>query len=150
MVEPKTFRGELWAAFGMERHVRNMWERFTLKKTWARSGLADADKERQNGTDGGWQQETTCKKRPEFVRHSSDLRFEGILMRRADHAVKSGKWQNCVEEFLKGDRLSVWASVKVRDCYNEVESEDEDGVSIAHDIQRKSTDFLRIVHQVTE
>ena len=40
------------------------------KKTWARSVLVDADKERQNGTDGGWQQETLYKEDLELVRPS--------------------------------------------------------------------------------
>ena len=35
------------------------------------------------------------------------------------------------------------ASVKVRECHNEVESEDDGRVSIAQDILRKRTDFLR-------
>ena len=39
----------------------------------------------------------------ELVRHSGDLRFEGFLMR-------------YLEEFLKEGRLSVWASMKVREC----------------------------------
>ena len=43
--------------------------------------------------------------------------------------------------FLKDDRLSIWASAKVSECYNEVELEDEGRVSIAQDILRKSTDF---------
>ena len=44
--------------------------------------LADADKEKLNGTDGGWQQETPHKKEElELARHSSDRRFEGVLMR---------------------------------------------------------------------
>ena len=29
-----------------------MWERLTLKKAWVRSGLAEVEQERQNGTDG--------------------------------------------------------------------------------------------------
>ena len=40
---------------------------FALKKTWARSVLADADKERQNGKDGGWQQGTPHKEELELV-----------------------------------------------------------------------------------
>ena len=65
-----------------------MWERFTLKETWARSVLADADKERQHGTDGGWQQETAYREELKLVGHSSDLRFEGTLTRRAYYAGK--------------------------------------------------------------
>ena len=46
----------------------------------------------------GWQHETRCKEGLE--RHSTDLRFEGLLMRRAYYATKSGDCKNYVEEFL--------------------------------------------------
>ena len=120
-----------------------MWERFTLNKAWTRSGLAEADKERQNGTDGDGQQEPPWKEELELARRSSDFCFEGILMRRACEAGKPGDWKNYLEVFFKDDRLSMWARVKERECYNEVELEDEGRISIAQDILRKSTDFLR-------
>ena len=61
--------------------------------------MADVDKERQNGTDGEWQQETHKKDQLELVMQRSDLRFEGRLMRRADYAGKSGDWDNYLEVF---------------------------------------------------
>ena len=64
-------------------------------------------------------------------------------MRRAHYAEKSGDWESYLGEVLKECRLCVWASMKVRECHNEVESEDEGRVSIAQDIPRESTDFLR-------
>ena len=64
-------------------------------------------------------------------------------MRRACEAVKPGDWNNYLEVFFKDDRLSMWARVEVRECYNEVELEDEGRISIAQDILGKSTDFLR-------
>ena len=66
-----------------EQLERKMWERFTLKQAWARSVVAEVEKERQNGTGGDWQQETPNKEELELVRHSGDLRFERVLMRRA-------------------------------------------------------------------
>ena len=36
----------------------------------------------------------------------------------------------------------MWASVKARECHNEVEVEDEGRVGIAQDMLRESTDFL--------
>ena len=64
----------------MKQLVRRTWERFTSKKVWARSVLADAESVRQNGTDGRWQHETPCKAELELVRHSNHLRFKGVLM----------------------------------------------------------------------
>ena len=54
-------------------------------------------------------------------------------MRRAYDAEKSGDWENYLEVFLKDDRFTIWASVKVRECFNEVEPEDEGRVSTAQD-----------------
>ena len=79
----------------------------SLKEAWARSVLADAEKERQNGADGDLQLETPCQaERAELVSHISDLRL--------DDAVKSRDWENHMEAFLKDDRLGIWSSVKVR------------------------------------
>ena len=46
-------------------------------------------------------------------------------MRRAYEAVKSGDWRNKLEVSLIDDKLSMWASAKVIEIYNEVELEDE-------------------------
>ena len=69
MVVQKAFReAGVWAAFGMEQFVHEkLWESFTQKKkAWARSVLAEVEKERQNGTDGDWQQETPYKEELEL------------------------------------------------------------------------------------
>ena len=64
-------------------------------------------------------------------------------MRRACHAGRSGNWESYTNEFQKDGKLSAWASFKVRECYENVESEEKDRLSIAQDILHKSTDFLR-------
>ena len=48
-----------------------------------------------------------------------------------------------IERFFENDRLSAWTSVKVRECHNEVEQEDDDRQSTAQQILQESTDFLR-------
>ena len=51
-------------------------------------------------------------------------------------------------EFLKNDELSVWASVKVRECHTEVEQEDEGRRIIAQQIlQTKRELFLEADHR---
>ena len=57
------------------------------KKLGARSAVAESVR-RKKKTEGSWQQETPYKEKLELVRHSDDLRFEGVLMRRA------GDWDN--------------------------------------------------------
>ena len=66
-----------------------------------------------------------------FCLHTTDLRFGCTLMLQAYNAGKSGGWANYLEVFLGNGKLSEWASAKVRECYNDVEQEDEDRPSIA-------------------
>ena len=58
-------------------------------------------------------------------------------MRQIYYAGKSGDWETHLEEFLGNGKLSVWASVKVRECFSVVEQEDEGRESIAQDILRE-------------
>ena len=44
---------------------------------------------------------------------------------------------------MKGDKLSAWPSVKLRERYSEVEQKDEERKSTVQQILDKSTDFLR-------
>ena len=41
-MEQKSSCGKEWAAFGVDEFPRKMWERFTIKKVWARTDLEDA------------------------------------------------------------------------------------------------------------
>ena len=68
-------------------------------------------------TSDGLKLEGAYKEELELVRHSSDLRFEDILMRRAYYVENSGDWENDLDVFLTNDRLN------------------------AQDILRQSTDF---------
>ena len=49
--------------------------------------------------EGVWQQESPYKEELELVRHSSDLHFEVLLMRRAYYAGKSDDWESYLEVF---------------------------------------------------
>ena len=107
-----------------------------------RSVLVDVEKERQEWREGAWQQETPCKEELELVKHSRDLRFEGSFLLRACYAGRSvtGRaiWKN--SERMAG---SVFGQVsKLRECYNEVEAEDEGPLSITQDFLCRSTDLL--------
>ena len=62
----------------MEHFARRVWEHFTIKKALARSVLVNVGTERQDETEGDWQQESPYREELEVVRHSSDLRREGL------------------------------------------------------------------------
>ena len=102
------------SARGMEQFVRRMREHFhhQKKKALARSVLVDAEKERQGGIEGDWQQESPHKEERELIRHSSHLRFGVLSMRRIYCAGRSGDWESYLKEVRKDDKLSVWAIIK--------------------------------------
>ena len=138
MIRQKASR-ELLAAFGVDDFLRKMWERFTVKKA-CRTVLEEAARVAQLGIDGSWQKESLYKEELEFLRVVEDLRFDGSSVRKVFRAGKEGDWEKV---FVRNDKFSAWTSVKVRECYSEVEQEDEGRLSIAQGILPKSTDFLR-------
>ena len=88
MIEHKSFRGKLWAAFGVDQFLRGMRERFTIKKSVRQIGLSRCRKCGAIRTDGRWQHETPYKEEFELLRHSIDLRFGALLMCQAHNAGK--------------------------------------------------------------
>ena len=75
----------------------------------------------------------------DLLRAVRDWGLDGSLMRQALAPRKLGDWA----DFLENKKVSVWASVKVRECNSEVEQEDEHRKTIAQQIVHRSTDFLR-------
>ena len=59
MVEQTAFRGSLWAALAWSNSCAKCSDISLCSKAWSTSVLADVEKERQNGTDGDWQQDAT-------------------------------------------------------------------------------------------
>ena len=70
---------------------------FHHEKSVGQTDLVEVEKERQDGIEGDWQQESPYKEALELFRHSGDLRFEGLLMRRAYYSGRSGDWENSLE-----------------------------------------------------
>ena len=122
MVEQEASRGKLWHGTIRTQNV----ETFHHQKKrgpdqfWQMRKRKGKTEQTADGNDS-----RHIKEKCELVRHSSDLRFEGILMLRACHAEKLGDWENYLGEFPKDDRLSVRASVKVGECHSAVELEDD-------------------------
>ena len=57
-VEKKAHRGRIWEVMGHNQFLRGMWECFSLERAEARKIPADASLEKQEGTQGQWQQES--------------------------------------------------------------------------------------------
>ena len=70
-----------------------MWELVTIKRTWAKAVLADAEKEKQEGIQGKWQMESLFKEVRELFKKSCDL--------------------SCNAHMRKKGEISEWTSKKV-------------------------------------
>ena len=104
------------------------------------------EKKGREGIQGNWQNESPFEHGLELVKRGSDLSVGGLLMRQAYNSSASGNWESYKEEFHEDGKLSLRASVKAKEWHEKVESEDTARLSIAQDIQRKSTDFLRRIN----
>ena len=72
VVEEKAHRGRLWKMFGKDQFLQGMWEYFSQERAKAKKFLEDAEKERHEGIQGEWQQESPSKEVLEQVRRSPD------------------------------------------------------------------------------
>ena len=68
VVEKKAHRGGLWRMFGKDKFIQEMWEHFSLARAKAIKILRDAEKEKQEGTQGQWQRESPAKEFLEQVK----------------------------------------------------------------------------------
>ena len=98
VVEKKAHRGKVWKVFGCERFLGGMSEYFTLKRAGARKNRADAAREKQEGKQGQWQQESPFKEVLEQVKRSADADCAPQTMRSAHLAMKHGNWEDFKEE----------------------------------------------------
>ena len=106
--------------------------------------LEDASREKQEGVQGQWQQESLFREVPEQVRGNADTHCGNQTMRRAYIAMKHGKWESFKEEYRKEKKLCEWTFERIREAYETVAMGDDTGrLGTAQEILRKSTDFLR-------
>ena len=62
VVSQKAHRGRLWKMLGKDQVMQGMWEYFSLEKPKAKKFLKDAEKEKREGIQCQWQQESPAKK----------------------------------------------------------------------------------------
>ena len=72
VVEKKAHRGRLWRMLEKDQFTHGMWEYFYLARAKAKKCLRDAEKEKQEGIRGQWQQESLAKEFLEQVKSCAD------------------------------------------------------------------------------
>ena len=102
VVEKKAVRGRRWKIMGSEQFIRGMWEYFILRRAEAKKILEAAARERQEGMQGQWQQESSFREILEQAgsRGNVDLGCGAQMLRKGCIATRDGSW----EEFKEGCR----------------------------------------------
>ena len=108
---------------GNEQFLRGMWEYFTLARAEVRKTLADASREKQEGIQGQWQQESHLRVVLKQVKRNADTDCGSQMMRRGSLAMKSGRWVDLKERYRKEGQSSEWTLERKRDAYERVAKE---------------------------
>ena len=77
VVEKKAHRGRIWNVMGNEQFISGMWEYFTLERAEENMILEDASREKQEGIQGQWQQESPFREILEQARRNEDTSQKG-------------------------------------------------------------------------
>ena len=84
-----------------------------MKRAGARTILADAAREKQEGQQGQWQQEPPFKEVLEQIQRSADTDCGPQTMRRGFLAMKHCNWEIFLEEYRKEGKLCEWTFVRI-------------------------------------
>ena len=71
-MDKKAHRGKLWQMLGKDQFIQGPWAYFSLARAKAKKFLKDAEKEKQERTQGQRQQESPAKEFLEQVKSSAD------------------------------------------------------------------------------
>ena len=93
---------------------------FTLERPEARKNLADASREKQEGIQGQWQQESAFKKVLEQVKRGADADCGPQMMRRGYLAMKNASREDLKEGYRKEGKSCQWTFGTIREAYEKV------------------------------
>ena len=112
VVEKKAHRGRLWKMLGKDQLIQGMWEYFTL--------LKDAEKAKQEGIQGPWQQESPVKEFLAQVNSSADTDCATKKMRFGYYAFKDGDWREYRRIFKVEVSAREWVFERIREAFEKV------------------------------
>ena len=78
---------------GKDQCMQGMWEYCSFERTKAKKFLKDAEKEKQEGIQGQWQQEAPAKEYLEQVKRSAHTDCTPRMMKFGYFALKDGDWE---------------------------------------------------------
>ena len=92
-MEKKAHRGRIWRIMGNEQFTRGMWEYFTLRRAEAKRIRDDTAREKQEGIQGQWQQESPFREILEQARRNEDMGCGSEVMRKGFIAIRDSRWE---------------------------------------------------------
>ena len=75
-----------------------MWEYFTLKRAEAKRIRDDAAREKQEGVQSQWQQESPFREILEQARRNEDVGCSSEVVRKGFFAIRDSRWEDFKEE----------------------------------------------------
>ena len=84
-----------------EPYLRGMWEHFSCERLKPKKFRQLADKEKQSGIQGQWQQESPVREYFEQVKCCHDTDCNEPMMKKGFTASKNGTWEECKETYLQ-------------------------------------------------
>ena len=84
---------------GNEQLICGMWVYFTLERAKVRKIPAEASREKQEGIQGQWQQESSFREVLEHVQGNADMGGDSQTMRQCYLAMRNGSWEEFKERY---------------------------------------------------
>ena len=120
-----------------------MVEYLTLKRAEASKILADASRERQEGMQGQWQQESPSREVLEQVIGNADMGCGSHMMRQGYFAMRNDSWEEFKEGYSKEEKSSEWTLERIREACKKGAKDEIGRLGFVQENFRKSTDFMR-------
>ena len=98
---------------------KDVGEDFCLERVKEKRFLEDAKKEKQEGMQGQWQQESPAKEVLNQVRRCADTDCTPKMMRFGYDALKNGDWEEYQRTFKAEVSATQWTFGRIREALNE-------------------------------
>ena len=136
--------GRILADYGVlkDQNTRNVGV-LSFERTKAKKFLKDAEKEKQEGIQGQWQQEAPAKEYLEQVKGSADTDCTPRTVKFGYFALKGGEWEACKSIFKVGISATEWAFERIREACEKVAGDEAGRLNIVEGSKLRSTEFLR-------
>ena len=101
-----------------EPYLRGMWEYFLQERSRVKRFRQLADEEKQEGTQGQWQQESPAREFLEQVKCCHDTDCNEPMMK-SFTALEDGNWEEYKATFRRKMKASEWAFDRIKEAFGE-------------------------------